>query len=231
MTDRELCTLKRADPAASLEHTPRPDDVLAGILATERHPRPWWPPGPRPSRLRLSFAVVVVVIAVAASLAVLFAGSSGPVTAKLPLRLEKALASSESGVRADLDGAREIELPDGSDVWIVPGEDGGACIGIADGSKVCGPAAEVAAGRLQLFQVPQNAVRAAPTSSITVTILGYNPQANIAEATLLAPNDEVLGEAALTEGVYKITVKDTDFTRRPDRIRYTGPGSSETVGL
>lgn len=182
--------------------------------------------------MRRSFLIAFCLLAGATVITAAVTTGTDEARATLPPSLEKSLSSSgvERSVEVDPDNARKVLLEGGTEVFLVPGHDGDACIGLKDGSAACGPAADVAMGRLFLITVPANAeqgLSAIPTTgSAKAVVYGYQPGDRAARASVLGTERQVLGSGDVVEGVYRVKITTDAHSRRMTEVRFDTAGDT-----
>jgi hypothetical protein len=190
-------------------------------------------------RTRRPLAIAIATCAAAATTAVAIAvtTNAGEAEATLPPALSKTLASSRvaESVRVSPGMTRRVSLADGSEVFLVSGGGGDLCIGLRDGSAACGPASEVAAGRLFLI-----VVRAAAGSRHSVipavgsahaVLYGYQPDGGAERASVLGPSGQSLGSGDVVDGVYRVELTLDAGARRMVKVRFDGQAPPAPIDL
>jgi hypothetical protein len=186
--------------------------------------------------MRKSLVIAVLLLTgLAAIVLVALAASIDQARATLPPALVKTLASGSLAASVHVNGAdaRKVTLDDGTNVFLVPGEDGDACIGLDDGSAACGPATEVAAGRVFLIMVAgaagsqRSAVPA--EGSAQVDVYGYQPADGAARAVVLGAAGQPLGSGEVVEGLYRVKVKTDAQFRRISAVRFESAVDATTA--
>jgi hypothetical protein len=183
-------------------------------------------------RRSLAIAATAVLIAAVAVIVVSVSTGTDEAQATLPPSLEKSITSSQVGrsVNVDPNDASEVTLDGGTKVFLVPGDDGDACIGLADGSAACGPSADVAAGRLFLIAVPASGEpqrSAIPVTGTTkATVYGYQPDDRAARASILGAEGQVLGSGDIVDGLYGIEITTDAHSRRFTGVRFDAADES-----
>jgi hypothetical protein len=172
-----------------------------------------------------AIAVAAVLLAAAASIASGVGSGTDGARATLPSSLERALTSSQVEEAIDVDTTRPRKVAlDGTDVFLVSGGDGDACIGLHDGSAACGPARDVAAGRLFLITVAataepgQSAIPA--TGSTKAVVYGYQPDKRATRANIRGSAGQVLGSGEVVDGLYRVEITTDAHSRRMTQVRF-----------
>lgn len=180
----------------------------------------------------LAIAATVALFGVVAVVAVGVATRTDEARATLPSSLERAITSSQVERSFDVNPGDARKVTVGStDVFLVSGGDGDACIGLEDGSAACGPAADVAAGRLFLITVPasaepgQSAIPA--TGSAKAVVYGYQPDDRAARAIIRGTEGQVLGSGNVVDGIYRVEITTDSHSRRMTEVRFAA-GDDET---
>lgn len=180
---------------------------------------------------RIALVVMTVIVGVAAAILAVRALGTREAEAVLPARLEQSLVSEQVGQSVDLDmrAAREVVLA-GEPVFLVPGDDGEGCIGLEDGGAACGPADTVARGRLLLITVDGGgeapALPVPANGSVTAVVYGYQPDRRAERASILAADGQVLGSAAIVDGLWRIEIRTNSQSRRMTQIRFEAADGS-----
>jgi hypothetical protein len=180
------------------------------------------------TRRSLAAGATAVLVAAVAIIAVDVGNNADEAHATLPPPLEQVVTSSrvDREVVVNPGEARKVTLDGGSEVFLVPGDDGDACIGLEDGSAACGPAADVAAGRLFLITVsangePGDRPSVVPaTGSARAVVYGYQPDKNAAHASILGADRQVLGSGEVVDGMYRIEMTTDAHAKRMTEVRF-----------
>jgi hypothetical protein len=176
--------------------------------------------------MRRRLAITASVTFVTAGVTAVVVSTSDEAHATLPNSLERSMVSAgvERSVEVNVDEARKVTLRDGTDVFLVPGRAGDACIGLESGAAACGPAADVAAGRLFLITVPasgeprRSAVPA--TGSTEVVVYGYQPDKRAGRASIRGAEGQELGSADVVDGIYRVEITTDAHSKRMSEVRF-----------
>lgn len=178
----------------------------------------------RPVAIAVAAAVLLAAVAAAASRVATGVDEAG---ATLPPDLQKSISSSrvDRSFEIDPEKTQEVLLDDGTKVFLVSGDGGDACIGLADGSAACGPASQVAAGRLFLITVAASGRPAEPSpipsnDSTEATVYGFQPEDGAARASILGTDGQVLGSSEVVDGIYRVTITTDAHSRRMTQVRF-----------
>jgi hypothetical protein len=165
-----------------------------------------------------------------------FTGVTGTREARatLPSDLAQSISATQVDRSFDLDpdDARQVVLDDGTEVFLVTGEGGDACIGLADGRAACGSASQVASGRLFLITVAATGRPAdqpspiPPSGSVRATVYGHQPQPGAATAFVLGAEGQVLGRGDVVDGVYRVTITTNARAGRMTEVRFEAADAS-----
>lgn len=173
----------------------------------------------------LAIAVAVVLLSAAASIAGGVGRGTDGARATLPSSLERALTSSQVGESVDVDTTRPRKVAlEGTDVFLISGGEGDACIGLQDGSAACGPAKDVAAGRLFLITVAataepgQSAIPA--TGATRAVVYGYQPDKRATRANIRGSAGQLLGSGNVVDGLYRVEITTDAYSRRITQVRF-----------
>jgi hypothetical protein len=182
---------------------------------------------------RVVLVTVLLVVGVAATiLAVRALGGTEEAEAVLPARLERSLVSEQVGrsVEVDLASTRKVVLDGERPVFLVPGDDGDACIGLEGGGAACGPADMVTRGRLLLIivdgggDVPALPIRA--NGATTAAVYGYQPDRRAELASIVAADGQVLGSGHIVDGLWRVEIRTNSQSRRMTHVRFEAAGSA-----
>lgn len=161
----------------------------------------------RPLAIAGAAAVLIAAVTV---VALSVATGTDKARATLPLDLAKSISSSQvdRSFQIDPENTQEVVLDDGTDVFLVSGDGGDACIGLANGSSACGPASQVASGRLLLITA---AATGPPAETSPV------PANGSAEATVYSE---------IVDGIYRVKITTDAQSRRMTEVRFDAAGGT-----
>jgi hypothetical protein len=129
------------------------------------------------------------------------------------------------GLALAFDDREPPARPGQPEATLVPARDGAACIRLENGGgEACGPAADVAAGRLFLITVPaggepgQSVVPA--TGSTQAVVYGYQPDERAGRASIRGTAGQELGSSDVVDGIYRVEITTDAHARRMTEVRF-----------